>query len=206
MDMAASLMNDTAKTFFSYVIQLPYLQMANRSLEKDFILNEVPLQLEVSAVIPVLAGAKELTLPADFFIPLKLEERRTGSTNLNDFVGMTERRFERGMTAELNLNEWTFREGSVQFNESTENKDIRLTYYRLIPTIANENTVLVENGAFNTLGFKTAEFLSKYIVKDEARAMALMNDYQNELDNLLSVYVKNSQSKRVRRKPFRRTR
>lgn len=203
MDYAANCLNDRNRTLYTYTVQLPYLRMAIKGLEKDFILHNVPLQLEVSSVIPVVAGESTLTLPADFFIPISLEERRTGSTKLNDFFPLKEKTTESGIDPVINLYEWAFREGEIKFNPATENKDIRLTYYRFLPNVASELTNITEDGASITLAFKTGELLAKYIGGNLERAASLREDYETELDKLLSVYVRAGQHNRVRRRPFR---
>ena len=41
MDASASMLNDTAKTSYTYVAQIPYLNMALRELQEFFELNNV---------------------------------------------------------------------------------------------------------------------------------------------------------------------
>jgi hypothetical protein len=206
MDLAASLMNDTPKTLYTYTVQLPFLKMAQRDLQNDFILNDIKVALEVSAVIDVAANATTLTLPADFFLPIRLEERADGSTNVDDFFGMTERKVEPGTRAGSTLGIWSYREGEIQFVGATGAREVRLTYWRLVPSAVSDASVTSEDGAQNVLAYRTAMLCTKHVGHNIDRAAELLGDYQTSFDTLIGVYTKNNQSLQGRRLPFRRTR
>src|ERR1700756_2713223 len=57
MDSAAALLNDVAKSTYTYTVQLPYLNMALQELQEVFELNEVPMVDTVTS--------NPLTLPAN---------------------------------------------------------------------------------------------------------------------------------------------
>jgi len=93
MDASASLLNDTAKSRFTYTIQLPYLNMALQELQEMFELNEIPTTATTSAALTVVAGLDHigfvaqgsLVLPDDFIEPQQLWERTTG---INPYIPM----------------------------------------------------------------------------------------------------------------------
>lgn len=205
MDMAAAVLNDSNRAVFNYAVQLPYLRMANRNLEQDLILNEIPLSLADEVVIPVSAGAVELDLPPNFFLPITLAERALGASTTN-FSKMTERTYADDgsiLPAISNLSIWDFRHNCINFNSATTDREVKLNYWRTLPPISNENQTEYIAGAINTLGFKTAEYCAKYIGGNIERAQTAFLDYQDSFDKLVGIFVKNNQGKRVRRKPFR---
>lgn len=206
MDLSATLMNDTPKTLYTYAVQLPFLKMAQRDLQNDFILNDVNVALEVSAVIDVAANATTLTLPADFFLPIKLEERLDGSTSEDDWRLMSERNIEPFMQPGQDLDIWSFRESTIQFLGATRAKEVKMAYWRLAPSAVSENTSITEDGAQNVLAYRNAMLCSKHIGHNIDRATELLGDYEMSRDTLIGIYTKNNQSKQGRRLPFRRNR
>lgn len=57
MDKAASLMNDSARTVYTYAAQVPYLNIALQELQEEFELNGISVTENVSAVINMPAGS-----------------------------------------------------------------------------------------------------------------------------------------------------
>lgn len=202
MDSAASALNDTAKTLYSYVVLLPYLKMAYKELESELVLNEVPLQLEVSAVIDVAAGATTLVTPADFFLPISLKERRDGSTNDDDFVDMVEMSFEPLTQQSTNLEVWSFREGTINFVGATEAREVKLRYWKSLAAIVDETTQLALEPFQQGLSYRTAALAARLIGRNDGRADYLDGFAGTELDKGLSIFIKANQAKRVRRKRF----
>src|SRR5258706_2303739 len=61
MDKAASLMNDSLKTVYTYAAQMPYLNIALNELEEHFQLNNIPVTNKTSATITVPARITEIS-------------------------------------------------------------------------------------------------------------------------------------------------
>lgn len=205
MDVACAAMNDNNKALYTYAVQNPYVRMALRDVEQDFMLSGVTINLVDDISIPVLKGETELSLPPSFFLPISLLERSLGSTT-EAFTPMTEKAFaddDSPIPALSVLSVWDFRHNCINFNACTTDREVKLNFWRTLPAILNENQTGYLVGAVNVLGFKTAGYLAKFIGNNPDRFMAVNGDYQDSLDKLLSLYVKNNQGKRVRRKPFR---
>src|SRR5260221_12044407 len=93
MDKAASLMNDTLKTVYTYAAQMPYLNMALNELEEHFQLNNIPVTDKTSDSITVPIGTTEIsafdgigvgvapTYPQDLVEIQGLYERLSGTAN-----------------------------------------------------------------------------------------------------------------------------
>jgi len=206
MDGAASLMNDTAKTLYTYQVQIPYLKMAQQELEQQLNLNGMPLNLISEYIVTVLAGEIALTLPTSFFLPISLQERPTSSSKDSDFLLMKEvpNVYDLRLDPVSTLIYWDFRHNCINFVGSTVNRTVRLSYWRTLTEIVDEGSLELQAGANNYLKYKTAELLSKYSAANLDRAAALATDAAMALDLLLSVLVKNLQGNSVRRRRFRR--
>lgn len=204
MDVAAAALNDNNKALFTYDVQMPYVRMAIRDVEQDFLLSGVTIGLVDDIAIPVLKGETELSLPPSFFLPISLAERAYGSND--QYVPMTERAFANddiSIPAIDTLNTWDFRHNCINFNACTADREVKLNFWRTLPSVLNQNQTGYLVGAINTIGFKTAQYCAKFIGNNEARSDSVGLEYQDSLDKILGLYTKNNQGKRVRRKPFR---
>lgn len=202
MDTAAALLNDTAKALYTYAVQLPYLRMAQEELEQHLVLNEVPMTLIDETVIPVAVGADELVLPSNFFIPIKIEDRKSGTTH---FRPAREVRLvnENSSQSADGIYTWDFRRNIVNFVAPTSARDVRLIYWAFFPAIADENTGDLAVGAKNTLSFRTAALSARYIGGNVDRSTELNIEAAAARDLLLGIFVKNSQALTAKRRPFR---
>lgn len=210
MNAAAALMNDVGKSQYTFVIQLPYLKMAMQKLEQAMDIFENPYNQAIDAAIDVAALATTLTLPGSFFLPISLMERADGSTSEDDWVQMNEVSLVDASDVistvpQECLQNWSFFNGAINFvPAATTPREVRLKFWRMIlVTVADENYTENYIGANNFLAFQTAAYLSKYIARNEGRAIDLTNDADEALEVLITLISKNKQGLRVRRKPFR---
>jgi hypothetical protein len=207
MDDAAALLNDASKSLFTYIVQLPYLRMAYRDMDQELTLNEVELNLLSEAVITVPANQNALGLPTSFFLPISLQEKAVSDTD-----DMYRPVYEKQDINALNLvsqnilQVWDFKHNCVNFIPSTAIRVVRLTYWRTLPTVVDDTSALDVRGGQSYLAFRTAALCSRFIGGEngKSRAIDLNGEASLALDRLISVYVKNSQGVRIRRKPFRR--
>lgn len=202
MDLAASLLNDKRKRLYNYDVQLPYLKIAADDLEMELANNDISLTDDVCD-INVLAGATNLVLPCDFFLPIKLEERPLSSTNADDFVDMEERDFTPSNRQTDVLQYWAFRNNQVKLLGSTTDRTVRLKFKRTLSALTDYSVVAEVNRAKNYLSFRTAALCAEFIGKDLQRANSLNGQGLDSLDKLTSILVKNRQGVRKRRRPFR---
>src|SRR5678815_2754963 len=56
LDLTASLMNDTAKSKYTYTAMLPYFNMALAMMQEHLEVNEIPVSEETSSAVTVDAG------------------------------------------------------------------------------------------------------------------------------------------------------
>src|SRR5688572_26789928 len=97
MDASAALLNDVARSVYTYAAQIPYLKIALQELQEHYELNNIPSTDQLSAVIQVNEGVSAVRfnaagtgadpkLPDDLIEPQKLWER---TRDINPFVPMT---------------------------------------------------------------------------------------------------------------------
>lgn len=203
MDRAAVLLNDSAKRLYSYTIQLPYLRSAQEELDQEFNANEIQTNLISEIVIPVVAGAISLSLPVSFFLPISLQERKTGEISFSD-MSEVKNVLDLDQTANSSLAVWDYRHNCVNFIAANQDRDVRLFYWRTLPDIIDDTSDEPMKGAKNALAFRTAALCAEFAGGgNETRALSLNIQASMATDRLISLYTKNNQGKRVRRKPFR---
>lgn len=202
MDLAAAALNDADKELYSYARQLPFLKAASDDLDLEFAAYGLETH-KSKCDIDVDAGDVELTLPCNFFMPIKLQERLKTSTNEDDFVDMTERVFEPSTTPGVSLDYWAFRKGLIKFVGANTNRTVRLFYYQMLRTNNDPGIVQSIGLAKNFLAFKTASYCAGSIGASVSEYERLGIIAAQTLDTLITNYVKNSQGTRSRRKPFR---
>jgi hypothetical protein len=204
MDTAAALLNDAPKTMYSYVVQLPYLKMAQQELEQQLNLHEVPLNLISEYETVVLAGALNPSLPTSFFLPIQLFERANGSVLESDYRLMDEVKdvYELGYDPSTTLGIWDYRHNCINFIGATVNREVRLRYWRQLTVIVDEGSIEQQAGANNYLSFRTAALCARFIMKDEMRADSLDGQAGGSIEVLTALLTKNNQNLRTRRRPF----
>lgn len=208
MDRAASMLNDTAKSMYSYTVQLPYLKSAHQMMEQEALLHEVPLALISEYETTVSAGALNPSLPTSFFLPLSLKERVDGSVLESDYYEMTQVDNVNDLSLQPIdiLKYWDWRHNCINFVGATADREVRIYYWRQLSLLTGEGSIPPLAGADNYLAYKTAALCARYIMADRERADDLDGQAQLCLDTLMAVLTKNNQGVRVRRLPFRRSR
>lgn len=202
MDDAAVLLNDAAQTLYNYTVQLPFIKMVMRDLEQELQLAGSSLDIIDETAIAVGIGDTALALPANFFMPLSLQEKGAADTT---YSPMFEKRslVDLRLTAGKTLQYWDFSHNSVQFIGATEARTVKMTYYRLLTEIVDEDSLPDVIGARNLLAYRTAAMCAQYIGRDLDRATLLNSDAAASLERLTALTVKNNQGLRTRRRPFR---
>lgn len=203
MDRAAALLNDNNKALFVEAVMLPYLKIAQEEMEQEFNLNEVETNLISEYETTVAIGATSVTLPASFFLPISLAERTNGTTG--PYIDMEERAniHDLGLVTSSTIGYWDFRHNCINIVGPTVATQVRLYYWRVLPEITSSGSDEPMKGGRNPLAFRTAALCAEFIGGNRDRAASLNLQAEIALDRLISLYTKNNQNKRVRRKPFR---
>jgi len=211
MDSAAALLNDTAKTLFTYDAQRPYLNMALAELREYLELHNIPLTNDSQEDIEVPAGTTEIifnavspapALPSDLVEPLELWERTSGTTN--DFVPMTRRDFLPPYGTLNNfLIYWVWQGQKIKLVGSTSDIEVRIDYTKsVLPKIEDEDDQIDYINAESFLYNRTAALCSQFIGENPERAATLNATAQLAIDRAVGIGIKGGQAIAVRRRPF----
>lgn len=211
MDMCAGLLNDTAKSRYTYAVQIPYLNMALSELQQQLQLNQVPyINQANSTSSPITVttaqtsiGGTGATLPTDFYQPVRLYERTAGSGQ--SYIQMTEVEFLPPIVTKTTaLIYWAFIHNIIQLVGALSNTEVVIQYIaNPLATITASTTTIgySEGGLF--LGYRTAALCAQYIMEDTERAQSLNSNAGLSLDIILGIDIKTKQAITTRRRPFR---
>lgn len=217
MDQAAALMNDVAKSIYTYTIQIPYLNLALQALQEEFELNNVPVTDTVtSAAIEVPAGTEAIGfaptppvadtpyLPDDIIEPKVVWVSESGQNQYIpigrvDFLP----RYEEGVEVNL-INEYVWQSQEIRFLAANEDNDVKLDYIRNLfqPVTLSTDSLGVINAA-SYLEFKTAAYLAVFIGENPTRGGQLDSEATEALYRSLGISSKGRQRINIRHRPFR---
>lgn len=213
MDTAAALQNDVAKAVYTYVTQVPYLNIALRELQESFELNGLSVTDAYSAAVTVPVGdtsiefdaiAPHASLPTDLIEPTILWERTTG---VNPYIPMDRIDFLPHFLEGTTLNQlsvFTWSSQKILFLPATVAIDVKMDYIRrlFMPMVDQNSSINIIN-AQSFLEFRTGALLAQFIGENKSRADELNSFAVIAADRSLGIQVKGKQSIVVRRRPFR---
>src|SRR5256885_1635379 len=160
--LVRSLLNDAQGNLFTDAVLLPYANSAYRKVQRalsnagagGFLQDDVLLvvsgitQTDTSLQVSITdATAPPNQLPTDLLFPLKIWERRSGSTQ--DFIEMVDLSQHGGLPSRaqaLTLSVWEWRVDGLYFLGATQDTQIRLRYLKAYPDLSDATSpVLVRN-------------------------------------------------------------
>jgi hypothetical protein len=213
MDRAAALMNDPAKTDYTYVVQLEYLNMAIDELVENLEESNSSPTNSTSAVITVAVGKNMITptehvelphYPSDLVEIQEVGERLLGTQDV--FVSLGRREFLQGYPPSNSLLFWVWEDQIIKFNPNgaLTPRDIQLKYVRKAIQLAIDHTTVIGTiNARSYLSFKTAAFCAMFIGENESRALILNTQAEQALERLTGINNKGKQQIMTRHRPFR---
>ena len=214
MDKAASLLNDTAKEVYTYVAQLPYLNMALAELQEEFELNGIPVTTKTtSPAIDIDIGTTELNpiqlappnYPEDLVEIEQIWERAQGSTD--PYIPMTKRDFLPHYLEDQQVDSlvfWSWNDQIIKFIGATTDREVKLDYVKALFTEdVNQNTVIGIINAQSFLQYRTAGLCAEFVGENPTRAASLNNFAVLAANRSMGISIKARQAVVHRRRPFR---
>lgn len=218
MRASASLLNDTARTQFSYEVQVPYLNIALNELQELFEVNDIPVTRDTTTAdaMPIDAGVTEVTfepavpvvgvtyLPDDFIEAKQIWER---PRDINPYIPMTRRDilpyWQEGVE-NPQLIWWVWESQKIKFLPANQDNDIRINYTkRIFLPVEDEDSLIDVVNAQTFLEYRNAALIAEFISQDLTRAGSLNTAASGALDRALGIGTKGRQSIFTRRRPFR---
>lgn len=213
IDRAAALMNDPARTDYTYTAVLPYLNMAIDELVENLEeSNSSPTNM-TSAVITVPVGSYQITpaesvttphYPSDLVEIQEVGERLSGTEDV--FMRLGRREFMQAFPATNSLLFWVWEDQIIKFNPNgaTTIREIELKYVRKAISLATSDASVIGTiNARSFLAYKTAALCSMFIGENETRAQVLNEQAELALERLTGINNKGRQQVMTRHRPFR---
>jgi hypothetical protein len=213
MDRAAALMNDPARTDYTYTAQLPYLNMAIDELVESLEESNASPTNQTSAAITVPVGSFKLTPVEDSITPhypydlieiQEVGERTSGTTDA--YLPLGRKDFVTAVPSSTSLLFWCWEDQNIKFNPNgaTTIREVQLKYVRqAIQQASNEASLIGTIGSRSYLSYKTAALCSMFIGENETRAGVLETQAEKAIERMLGIGNKGRQQTITRRRPFR---
>src|SRR5882724_3845119 len=214
--LVRSLLNDAQGNLFTDAVLLPYVNSAYRKVQRamgnsgagGFLSDDALLVVTaVTAADPSLqvsltdATAPPNQLPTDLLVPLKLWERRNGSTD--DFAEMVDLTRHGGLpsrTQDPVLSVWEWRADGIYFLGATQDTQIRLRYVKAYPDFTDATSPVLIRNAQEAIAYATAALAGW------ARGSPLAEKWDeaasDALEDLVAAAVRREQQSARRRRPF----
>jgi len=213
MNASAALLNDAAKSLYTFAAQIPFLNLALQELQEIFQLNEVPVVDTTSAVITIPDGIDKIgfggtnedpKLPDDLIEPQILYERESGVDpyTLMGKLNSLPRQLEGTEISQFINYVWQSQE--IRFLPANRDNDIKIDYIRdLFVAIVDENSVINVINAASFLEFRNAGLCAFFIGENKTRADDLNGFASLAIDRATGISTKGRQAIFTRRRPFR---
>jgi hypothetical protein len=214
LNLARSLVNDTAGVVFTDTLLMPLLNSAYRGLQRELaeagvsvLVEQQDLNLELDPTTGVtqteISDTSSPQLPTDCMVPHMLWERNTAQTT-DVFVPME--KFTSGGSM-LNLQPssylrlWEWREDKINLIGATQAITVRIRYEKVLPELTLGTDPVQIRSATDPLAFATAALAAR---SRGARALAqdLFGAAEMANENLIERYVRPEQVKGRRRMPY----
>jgi hypothetical protein len=209
---SATLLNDTARTIYTYAALLPYLQIAMQELQEEFQLRNISSSQLTSAAITVPAGISQIvyngigvpTLPTDMIEPQQLWERPSG---IDPYIPMIKRDYiphqlEGVLVTSFGFYVWENQ--TIKFLASSMNNDIKIDYIKeLFQPLVDENSPVNIINAATFLEYRTAALAAEFIERNQSNANSLNTYAVLAIDRATGIGIKGKQAITTRRRPFR---
>lgn len=209
---SATLLNDTARTIYTYAALLPYLQIAMQELQEEFQLRNISSSQLTSAAITVPAGITQIvyngigvpTLPTDMIEPQQLWERPSG---IDPYIPMIKRDYiphqlEGVLVTSFGFYVWENQ--MIKFLSSSMNIDVKIDYIKeLFQPLVDENSSINIINAATFLEYRTSALAAEFIERNQSNANALNTYAVLAIDRATGIGIKGKQAITTRRRPFR---
>jgi|SRR5882724_6413180 len=205
LDRAAALLNDTAKSTFTYTAMIPFLNIAIDDLQEILELNNVPITNILSSIYPIAIGETTIvTLPSNLIEIRNVYERATGT--IDEFMLMTRIEFLPKITTPVNsLIYWSWIGQAIQFLPANSAIDVKLEYLgSILSTITSASQSINIINSKSYLSYRTAALGANFIGENKTRSDELNGEALNASDKMLGIMVKSAQTLSARHRPMRR--
>jgi hypothetical protein len=201
LDKAAVLLNDQLKKTWTHDVLLPHLVDSFDALVQELESVGAPVVKEVSSVLPVLAGATTLAVPADLVEVITLSERTRNSSE--DFFPMYEKDWIPDIPKTEFLRYWQWREQILNLVGALGDREVKIQYIKSLADITTENSAIDVINSTRFLQYNTAALAAGFRGENAERAKFLFGIAQAAVDKLKREACKSLQGLPIRRRPYK---
>lgn len=210
--VASALLNDAARSIYTYSAQIPMLNVALQELQEYFELNNVPVTDTVTSnPIEIAAGVNRIKfdaanphLPNDLIEPKILWEREH---DVDPYTQMRRLDSLPRYMAGVEINQfiyYTWQSQEIRFLPANQINDIKIDYIRRIfNPVLNELSTLNVINSQSFLEFRTGALCAEFIGENKTRADDLNAYASLSLDRVVGIGTKGRQAIITRHRPFR---
>ena len=216
--LVRSLLKDATGNVFTDSVLLPYLNSAYRKTQHRLrnsgaslfktddvllVVKAVPSADQDPGTQTVLNDATPPPnqLPTNLLAPVKIWERANGSTN--DFAEMVDLTEHGGLPSRIQtsvLQEWEWRTDGIYFVGATQDVQIRLRYYSMLPDLVGPTDVILIRGAQEALAYLTAAMAG--FARENPMAQHWDDAGVDAMEDVVQLYTRMQQHSGTRRRPY----
>lgn len=216
--LVRSLVNDSAANWCTDALILPYANSAYRTVQRKlantgsglFITDDVLLvvpavpanqQDPATQVVINDATAPPNQLPSNLLQPLKLWERRNGSSD--DFTEMVDLSQAGGLPSRLQdqaLGVWEWRTDGLYFIGATEDRQIRLRYEAALPDLTGSSDTILIRNAQEAIAYAVVPLIGG--ARGSTFVENMDNLFNDAMEDVIVANVKREQEVSRRRRPY----
>jgi hypothetical protein len=209
MNSSAALLNDAAKTVYTYAVQIPYLKMAMKELREFLSLSNIPVTNRVDTVLTIPANTTVISyittpaLPSDLVEIRQLWERTAG---VDPYTPMVRKEFlPHWIDGQTNYSFliWAWINNAIHVPECSQANDLKLDYIAQLSQIVDENSQIQIINGQSFLEYRTAALVAEYVGENKTRADDLNLNAQSSIDRTIGIENKAKQPIMTRHRPFR---
>lgn len=205
MDRAAALLNDSAKSIYTYTVQIPFLKQVLKTFEGECYDLGLPKVYKWSGDLTVTAGQTDLdTAPSDLQIPVLLYEKTPGQTD--DYYTIMHGPAPLPPRAAISetLGEWDYIEDAVAFIACANTRSVKMYYQKTIANISDQSSTVFtgDSGSLELLALWLARDLAIIIGGSDKRGNNLEVMRQKLFDVYIGPKLGIKQAMPVRRIPY----
>jgi hypothetical protein len=201
MSNSAALLGDANKVTFTNDKLLPYLKLAYRDLQLKLAKAGVQVLLDTSAESTLSAGDREMDPPDDLLSPIIVEERSVGGGE-SDWLEVTQKRILPNEEPGQTLNVYAWNEQVFKFLGATEDREVRIKYWRDLDAISGESTNINILNCQLFLEYKTPALYCLFPGGQPKRGADLESKAESYWNDALTIETKNQQGMPARRLPY----
>lgn len=200
--MRDSYLNDNLGNTYTNAVLFPKVKLAYMSLETELQKHNISCGQATAEGIIVTAGQKVIPTPGDFLFPIALFERRVGSNDRYD--EMVEKRWPPDISVSTQLGYYDFLGDVIHTPGATTDKEIRMWYHKLFPAFIDQTnyTDFILAKAEQYLASRASALVHMFVSQNESLAGVCKQEAEDNLEQILQIYIKRTQATPVRRKGY----